>query len=340
MSDLSEVEVARAVALIEAGQTYRRVANSLRVSKSVIHRVVKRYRETGEYRRRRGQGPKRVTNQREDRYITLTALRNRFMPATAVRGELIRSHNVNVSVKTIRRRLRERSLTSRRAKRAPLLTQQHKVERVAYANNYQRWTMREWGRVLFTDESKFSLKSDDNRIRVLRRPNERYSQCNIVGKVQFGGGSIMVWGGISLNGRTTLYILEGGSLTAERYRREILEGIVLPFKPFIGEEMILMHDNARPHVANQVKRFLEEVNLEVLQHPARSPDMNPIEHVWDHMKRSIRNRNPPVDTLAQLKKAVVEEWDRMPQEFVQKLIRSMPRRVNTLLGVRGGNTRY
>lgn len=83
-------------------------------------------------------------------------------------------------------------------------------------------------------------------------------------------------------------------MTAEIYQRDILERIVMPFKPFICKDMVLMNDNARPHVANHVKRYLEEVNLEVLPHPVSSPDMNLIEHVWDHMTRAIRARNPPV----------------------------------------------
>ncbi|KAI5742884.1 hypothetical protein M8J77_012255 [Diaphorina citri] len=178
------------------------------------------------------------------------------MTKPALRNELQRARNVNISVSTVSRRLKEHNICSYRAKRSPLLTRCHKLERLEYAANYRRWSMRQWRRVLFTDDCKFSLVTDDHQVRVLRRPNERYAQCNIVGKVQFGGGSIMTWGGITLNGRTTLHVLERGSMTAEIYRRDILQGIVMLFKPFIGEDMVLMHDNACPHVANHVKRYL------------------------------------------------------------------------------------
>ena len=94
-------------------------------------------------------------------------------------------------------------------------------------------------------------------------------------------------GGITLGGRTALYIIERGPLTAERYAAEFLEGVVLPFKSFVGYELILMHDNARPHAAARVVRFTEESGLEVLDHPPRTPDMNPIEHVWVYLKRHI-----------------------------------------------------
>lgn len=77
----------------------------------------------------------------------------------------------------------------------------------------------------------------------------------------------MVWGGITLGGRTVLHVVEGGSLPAERYVTEILGPIVIPFIPFIGNGFKLMHDNARLHTANRVSEFLEQENVNVLRHP-------------------------------------------------------------------------
>ncbi|KAL1454589.1 hypothetical protein WDU94_010809 [Cyamophila willieti] len=292
MADLSEVQVSRAVALLGAGWTYARVGQDLGVSKSTVHLVVQRFRETGQYKRRRGQGRKRATTARDDRYMILTATRNRFQGITGVRAELQRARGVQVSTSTVSRRLRQHAIRSHRAKRTPLLTFQHKLKRRTYCQNYRRWSVRQWSK-----------------------------------------------GGITLGGRTALYIIEGGALTAERYVAEILEGVVLPFKPFIGDDLILMHDNARPHTAARVSRFIEEAGLEVLDHPPRSPDMNPIEHVWDYLKRQIRARMNQINTLAELKIAVVEEWDRMSQVNVDKLVRSMPRRLAALNNAAGGNTR-
>lgn len=340
MRDLSEVLVAKAVALVDSGKSYGRVANSLGVSKSVVFRVVKRYRERDTYKRSPGQGRKRATTTRDDRFLALTALRNRFIRITGVRRELQRARNVTVSRQTVSRRLREQQITSRRANRVPKLTVRHKVQRLRYAEKYRRWARRHWRKVLFTDECRICLQSDDKRVHVLRRPGERYAQCNMVGTMLFGGGSIMVWGGICLGGRTVLHVVEGGSLNAERYITDILEPIVIPFRPFIGDGFILMHDNARPHVAATVSNFLREAEIEVLEHPACSPDMNPIEHVWDYLKVAVRERKPPPITLAELKRAVLEEWDRIPQNTIDNVIRSMPRRLNTLSSVRGGSTRY
>ncbi|EFA12077.1 Transposable element Tc3 transposase-like Protein [Tribolium castaneum] len=76
-------------------------------------------------------------------------------------------------------------------------------------------------RVLFSDEWRFCLHSPDGRHRIWRRSGERFAQCNIVPRVNFGGGSIMVWGGISLEARTELVIVDRGTMTADRYIRDI-----------------------------------------------------------------------------------------------------------------------
>lgn len=84
----------------------------------------------------------------------------------------------------------------------------------------------------------------------------------------------MVWGGICLAARTELVPIENGSLTAHRYVTDILEPYVMTFAPFIGQDFILMHDNARPHTARIVSNYLDEVGITQMKWPARSPDMN------------------------------------------------------------------
>lgn len=340
MPDLNATQAARAVTLIEQGCTYGHVAQTLRVSKSVVHRVVKRYRQTGQYTRLAGQGRKRKTVARDDRFIVTSVLRNRTLTSSEVRTRLQDVRNVTVSTKTVRRRLKSAGITSHVPARSPVLSTAHRVARVTFARNHEQWDNESWGKVLFTDESRFCLKPDDGRIKVWRRPGERYAQCNIIGKDAYGGGSIMVWGGICMGARTDLHVFGNGSVTAVRYVTEVLEYFVVPVAPFIGNGFLLMHDNARTHTAAIVVDYLRAVEINTMGWPAHSPDLNPIEHVWDNLGRRLKKRNPAPACLDDLKNALQEEWDGIPQDYIDNLIRGMPRRLEAVRRARGGGTRY
>ncbi|GFV73867.1 transposable element Tcb2 transposase [Trichonephila clavipes] len=103
---------------------------------------------------------------------------------------------------------------------------------------------------------------------------------------------VLVYGGISIDGRTYLYIIRDGPLTARRYRDDILRPIVVPYAEAIRDDFILMDDNCRPHSANLVEDFLFEEGIVRMEWPARSSDMNPIEHVWDALGRRVPDRQP------------------------------------------------
>lgn len=196
-----------------------------------------------------------------------------------------------MSAQTVRNRLHEGGMRARRPQVGVVLTAQHRAGRLAFAREHQDWQIRHLRPVLFTDESRFTLSTCDRRDRVWRRRGERSAACNILQHDRFGGGSVMVWGGISLGGRTALHVLARGSLTAIRYRDEILRPLVRPYAGAVGPGFLLMQDNARPHVAGVCQQFLQEEGIDAMDWPARSPDLNPIEHIWDIMSRSIHQRH-------------------------------------------------
>ncbi|GFU88757.1 transposable element Tcb2 transposase [Trichonephila clavipes] len=139
---------------------------------------------------------------------------------------------------------------------------------------------------------------------------------------------------------TDLYIIRDGPLTARRYRNGILRPIVVPYAAAIGDDFILMDDYCRPHRANLVEDFFFEEGIVRMEWPTCSPDMNPIEYVWDSLGRRVAGRQPPPQTLQELERALLEEWDKIPQLVINSLIDSMPQRCSTLLAVRGNHTPY
>ncbi|GFX97239.1 transposable element Tcb1 transposase [Trichonephila clavipes] len=160
---------------------------------------------------------------------------------------------------------------------------------------------------MFTNESRFALEPDDKRIRILRKQVTRNQPQNLTEHHAFRGGSIIVWAGISLGYHTDLYIFKRGSVTAVRYRDEVLEPIVGLYAAAVGPTFVLMDDKARPHRAEIVDDYLETEVIARMAWPAYSPDLNPIANLWNALGRAVSSRFPPPATLIELETALQEE---------------------------------
>ena len=148
----------------------------------------------------------------------------------------------------------------------------------------------------------------------------------------------MVWGGVSQHHRTE-HVVIAGNLNAVRYREDILLPHVVPFLQ-AHHDMTIQHDNATSHTARSVRDFLQDRNVSVLPWPAKSPDLNPIEHVWDLLDRRVRARAIPPRNVRELAGALVEEWGNISQQELANLVQSMRRRCTAVLNAAGGHTRY
>jgi len=339
MPRLRQNERERAVGMVQAGMRHEDVANQFGCSKLTITRLMSRVRQTGGTADRPRSGRPRVTSERQDRHIRLIHLRNRFIPATITAAQTPGRHNPRISPQTVRNRLREANLRARRPLTGAMLTARHRRERLRWANARLHWNRIRWQHVIFSDESRFLLRRSDGRTRVYRRPNERFADACVHECDRFGGGGVMVWAGITHCGRTELKIVEG-RLTGLRYRDEILQPIVQPFIARHGNRHTFQQDNARCHVAHVCMNFIQQQNIDVLPWPALSPDLSPIEHLWDNLDRRLRRRNPQPESLAQVRAALLEEWNNIPQAEIQHLIASMRRRLTAVIDARGGHTRY
>ncbi|GBN05440.1 Transposable element Tc3 transposase [Araneus ventricosus] len=180
---------------------------------------------------------------------------------------------------------------------------------------------------MFSDESRFSLQSDSRRTFIWRAPGTRYHQENTIERPRYGGAGWFVWGGIILGFRTDLHV-QSVTMTGHIYRDVILEQHVRLFRGAMGAEFLFMDDNARPHRANIADECLQSEDITRMDWPASSPDLNPIEHVWDMLGRRIAARQPPPTCLPELRRALLDECCNIPQDQIDNLILSMPRCYN------------
>lgn len=149
----------------------------------------------------------------------------------------------------------------------------------------------------------------------------------------------MIWGDITGRNRTRLVVVHG-NLNAARYIEEILAPVAVPFIENNGPGMMLQQDNARPHVARVVRDYLDDNEVHAIPWPANSPDLNPIEHVWDEMDRRLRRLPHQPTSLRELRDSLIQVWQDIPQTFHANLITSMRRRCRAVIDSDGGHTRY
>ncbi|GFW17571.1 transposable element Tcb1 transposase [Trichonephila clavipes] len=220
------------------------------------------------------------TTPNEDRYLAVTAKRNRRSTASDLSRQLSSATGTTVSRKTVYRHLGHIGLYARRPVRCVLLTATHCRLRLTWSREHALWTPQQWYCVMFSDESRFSLKSDSRRTLIWRAPGTRYHQENTIERHRYGGAGWLLWGGIILGSRTDPHV-QSVTMTGHIYRYVILEQHVRLFRGAMDAEFLFMDDNARPHRANIVDECLQSEDITHMDWPAYSPDLNPIEHVRD-----------------------------------------------------------
>ncbi|GFW20895.1 transposable element Tcb2 transposase [Trichonephila clavipes] len=274
-------------------------------------------------------GRPRGTTPADNRYIVLQARRNRRQTAGEITRHTTHATGRPISRFTVARRLHGGGLFARRPVRCVPLTPAHRRRRSLWCREHRNRRDNEWGRVLFTDESRLSLSSDSHRIFIWRERGTRNHPSNIIERDMYGGRGVLVWGGIMLGSRTDLHIFDAGSVNGTRYCNEILLPYVRLFRGAMGLQFLFMDDNAPCHRTVAAEQLLESEDIERMDWPARSPDLNLIEHVWDFLGRYLAARTLPPVTIQELRLALQDEWAAMPQQLIDTLILSMGRRCET-----------
>ncbi|GFX97711.1 transposable element Tcb1 transposase [Trichonephila clavipes] len=219
-------------------------------------------------------GRPRGTTPADDRYIVLQGRRNRRQTAGKIARHTTQATGRPLSRFTVARRLHGGGLFARHPVRCVPLTPAHRRRLSLWCREHRKWRDNEWGRVLFTDESRFSLSSDSHRILIWREWGSRNHPSNIIERDRYGGRGVLVWGGIMLGSRTDLHIFNAGLVNGTRYCNEILLPYVRLFRGAMGLQFLFMDDNAPCHRTVAAEQLLESEDIERMDWPARSSDLS------------------------------------------------------------------
>jgi transposase len=247
-----------------------------------------------------------------------------------------------VHPQTVRNALKEAGLQSATKKKVPMLKQTHRQRRLKFAQYHENWTVEDWKRVLWSDETKINWIGSDGKVYVWKQKGESVSDRTTIPTVKHGGGNnLMVWGCMGWNGVGKLIEVQG-KMDAKQYCEILEDGLVESFEELEVEEgeRIFQQDNDPKHTSKLATKWFEDNNIHVLEWPAQSPDLNPIEHLWEHLKHQLLKYDTPPKGVHELWDRLVEEWNEISPKVCQNLIESMPRRVKAVIKAHGGHTKY
>jgi len=225
-------------------------------------------------------------------------------------------------------------------RKCPFLKQQHKKKRLQWAERCKEYTLEDWKRIVWTDETKINHLGSDGREWVWKDVGELLNDRLVKSTVKFEGGNVMMWGCMLWDGIE--YATIEGNMDAELYCA-ILEDELqqsLDYHDKSSSDIIFQQDNNPKHRSKWADNWLKEHGFDVMKWPAQSPDLNPIVHLWWYLKRRLDEYEHPPSSQHQLWEHCEVEWEKIPKEVCQNLIMSMPKRVAAVLEAKGRHTKY
>ena len=303
---------------------------------STVRYTIKRWEERRTLKDGNKSGRPRKLTKREEKAVVRDVRSNRRLSSAELSGRIETSFNKKLSPSTVRYYLRRNELYGRAARLKPFISDRNRRVRVQWARDHAHWTVEDWKNVIWSDEKKFCRLGSDGKIYVRRGKGEEFLPETMRGSVKGGGGSIMCWAAFTAAGPGPIHRVEG--IMEQTQYRNILQNVLLPFGEEVGGGWIFQQDNDPKHTARSVKAWMEEMHLPVMEWPSQSPDLNPIEHLWQAVDKKVKAAAPR--NLNDLERVLRQAWSEIPVSRCERLVESMPRRIQAVIASKGFPTRY
>ena len=329
---------AQAVALYNNSKTkmsMNEVAMQLNVSKTCVFNAIKKHKETGEFTDKERTGRPKRLGERDQRHLKRLVKGENRLSMSKITRDLNESLPKPITSRTVFNYLKKLGYEYKVKLKKQWLSVKHREQRVAWCRKYAGFTRDDWRNIIFSDESTFYVLERKNQVKVWRTDEERLHQ-DCIQQVNTGrGGKLGIWGGISGQGTTEARVFDenmDGQLYCDVLNNELKRSMA---KLQDKHKIIYQQDLAPWHTSNLVKNKMEKLKLKVLDWPAKSPDLNPVELVWSILDKRLMAT--PIYNKTTLRKRLEEEWKSLDVELCKSLIDSMPERLTKCLKARGGH---
>ena len=327
-----------AVQKLKSGLSLREIGRELNISYCLVYKIKKR-NDIEEKCNKNGR--KKIFTTRDQRIISRLIMTNKAKSAHDVKKQLNNAQGTVVSTRTVQRELKRIGFKAKKKIKKPLLTPKHRKQRLEFAKKYENWTLAEWSKVIWTDESKINLIGSDGIRYVWKKAGEGISDRDFIPTVKYGGGKLLFWGCFSSSGVGKIVKIDG-IMDAKHYI-DILNNSYLPSLRGWRKQIrstLFMQDNDPKHKAKITLEFLNSKKFKILEWPAQSPDLNPIENLWSIVKNRVYNYETRAVSRQELWERFEYVWSSITVEECKKLIGSMPARIAAVVRSRGGYTKY
>ena len=249
--------------------------------------------------------------------------------------------NQPLSPNTVRQHLKKSGMKAVVKRKHPLLSAKHHKAHLDFVYAHKDWTIEDWKKVIWSDETKINHLGSDGRKWVWKKAGKGLSDRLVEGTVKFGGESLMMWGYMAWQGVGYASKIDSridGDLYLQILKDELLE--TLQFYGLNPPDIIFQQNNDSKHTCKMVKEWLEEQDFRTMVWPVQSLDLSPIEQAWDTLKRRLAAYEHPPKRIEELWERTQVEWEKISVKECQNLIESMPRRIQAVLKAKGGYTKY